>query len=307
MKKSFKIAMLIVAGAVLATSCGPKSDLDGFKKTKSGLHYRFEVQNKDAQAVQSGDVLVGEMTMRLDEDTLYTNMGNPQRILQVNDGLFEGDVSEGLLMMHEGDKAIFAVEADSVAKFFQPNQMPPSYEQGKGMKFYYEINLTDIITKDEMAQEQANYVAEMEKRQQEEPAAIAKYVADNNITATPNADGLYVIVRKAGNGPKVAAGKQVKINYTGRLLDGTIFDSSVEKDAREGGVYNPQRPYEPLEYTVGQMSLIKGWDDGVMGLAQGTQVTLLMPSALAYGAQGAGQTILPYSPLTFDIEIVSVK
>lgn len=118
-------------------------------------------------------------------------------------------------------------------------------------------------------------------------------IANNNITAKPTAEGLYVIVNKKGTGAKVAMGREVSMHYTGRLLDGTTFDSSVGK--------------EPLTYTVGRMGLIRGWEEGVMGQPEGTQLQIIMPSALGYGSKGAGQMIPPYSPLVFDIEIVSVK
>ena len=279
---------------------------NGFKTTDSGLMYKFEKQNKSAQQVQDGDVLVGEMTIKFDTIQTFSNVGNAGRIMQATK-TFDGDLYEGLLMMHVGDKATFAIAADTLAKFLQANQMPPYYQPGKGMKIYYEISLQDIVTKDEIMQEQANYMAEMQDRSQKEPEEIAAYISNNNIKEKPNADGLYVIVKKKGNGPKVAAGKKVAINYTGRLLDGTMFDSSVESDAKRGNIYAAGRTYEPLTYTVGQMSLIRGWEEGVMGQPEGSILQLVIPSAMGYGPQGAGEMIPPYSPLVFDIEIVSVK
>ena len=209
--------------------------------------------------------------------------------------------------MHVGDQATFAIEADTLAKYLQPEQMPPTYQRGTGMKFYYEINLQDIVTKEELDEEREAFMAEAQQRQENEPQMIADYVSENGITAKPNADGLYVIVKKRGNGAKVAAGKEVAVNYTGRLLDGTMFDSSVESDAKEGDIYNPNRPYEPLVYTQGRGMLIPGWEQGVEGQPAGSQLQLIIPSALGYGPRGSGQQIPPFSPLVFDLEIVSVK
>ena len=285
------MATAMVAGTMLLTACG-SGDMKGYKQTADGLYYRFEVQNKDAQQVQEGDVLVGEMTLRLDTTVLLSNVGRTERLMPAIPS-YDGVLHEGLLMMHVGDKVTFAIEADSMAKFMQPNQMPPMYEQGKGMKFYYEINLQDIVTKEEFAEEQANYQTQMEEVRQQEPELIANYVKENNIKAQPTADGLYIIVKKAGKGTKVAVGRQVAMHYTGRLLDGTVFDSSIGK--------------EPLSYVVGQMGLIRGWEEGVMGQPEGSQLQLIIPSAMGYGSQGAGQQIPPYSPLVFNIEIVSVK
>ena len=66
------------------------------------------------------------------------------------------------------------------------------------------------------------------------------------------------------------------------------------------------RTYEPLTYVVGQMSLIRGWEEGIMGQPAGSKLQLLIPSNMAYGPQRAGN-IPPYSPLVFDLDIVSVE
>ena len=279
MKKVLMIASVALVCAVMMSACNSNK----FKKSPNGLLYRFETVNSDGEQPSVGDLLVGELILRLE------------------------DVQEGLLMMHTGDKAIFKIPADSIANFMQPSQMPPMYEQGKGQFFYYEISLMDIVTKDELAQEQANFIEEMEQRKQNEPTTLAQYIADNNITAKPTKSGLYVIVNKKGDGPKVAAGKKVSVNYTGRLLDGTLFDTSREADAKEADKVQPGRTYEPLTYVVGEQPMIKGWDEGIMGQTAGSDITLIMPSELAYGGRGAGKDILPYSPLVFNLTIESVE
>ena len=137
--------------------------------------------------------------------------------------------------------------------------------------------------------------------------AIDEYMAANNLTAEPNAEGLRIIIKEQGNGPKVEMGKKVKMHYTGKLLDGKVFDTSVKEVAESAGMYDPRRPYEPLEYIVGEMGLIKGWEQGVMGQAEGTKLQVVFPSDLGYGAQGVPGLIPANSPLTFEIEIVEVK
>jgi FKBP-type peptidyl-prolyl cis-trans isomerase len=304
MKKSIKLAAMFVAATTMMVACN--SGDEGFKKTDNGLYYRFDKQNSEGQQVQEGDVLVGELTIRFDSVELFSNKGEARRIAQATPN-FEIKIGEGLLMMHVGDVATFAMDADSAAKYVDANMMPPTYQAGKGQKFYYEVSLQDIVTKEELEEERENFETSMEERMKSEPDDIAEYIKENNITAKPTADGLYVIVKKRGNGPKVAMGKEVSMNYTGRLLDGTIFDSSVESDARSGEIYNANRKYEPMTYTVGKDKLIEGWEQGVMGMPEGTVLQLVIPSALAYGPRQASPIILPYSPLVFDIEIVSVK
>ena len=304
MKKAFLI-IAIAACCVAAVSChrGPKSDIEGFTKTESGLHYRFDTQNADARQVQKGDMLVGEMLLRLDSDTLFSNIGDPGNLLVVADQRFAGDLTEGLLLMHEGDRAVFAVDADKMAAQLQPNQMPQSYRNGTGMHLYYEVNLQSVKSADEMAAAKQQFLDKMEQLKNDEQKALDAYIADNNITATPAADGLYVIVDKKGNGPKVEVGRMIRVAYTGRLLDGTVFDTSNPTLAAQNGL----EEHDALEFTVGMANLIRGWDEGLMGLPQGTKAKLIIPSSLAYGEKGAGDMIPPYATLVFDVEILSVK
>ena len=157
MKKGFKMVALAAATTMLFACNG--GEMAGFKTTDNGLYYKFEKQNKDGQQVQEGDVLVGEMTVRFDTMELFSTKGEATRIAQAAPS-FNGGLYEGLIMMHVGDIATFAIEADSLAKYVQPNQMPQGYEPGKGMKIFYEINLQDIVTKEDLAAEQANFEEE---------------------------------------------------------------------------------------------------------------------------------------------------
>ena len=268
MKHNMKWATLVVAGAAMMFACKSENK-DQFDSISEGLSYQMEKENPSGQQVQEGDVLVGEMTVKFDDSLIFDTKGKVQRIALANPN-WEVKVGEGLLKMHVGEIATFAIDADLMAKYLNPNQMPTNYEQ-------------------------------------EEPEAIAEYIKANNITVQPNADGLYVVVKKKGNGPKVTMGKQVSVNYTGRLLDGTIFDSSVESDARTGNVYDARRQYEPFTFQIGAGQVISGWDNGLLNQTVGTTLQLIIPSKEAYGSRGAGNRIPPYSPLVFDIEIVGVK
>ena len=99
--------------------------------------------------------------------------------------------------------------------------------------------------------------------------------------------GVYVKTVKKGNGDKVEPLQTVKVNYTGRFVDGIVFDSSDD---------------EPFEFTVGAGQVIPGWDAVVSTMKVGDKVTVLIPSEMAY-REGRG-AIPPYSPLVFDIELL---
>jgi len=83
---------------------------------------------------------------------------------------------------------------------------------------------------------------------------------------------------------EVKEGDYVLVDYTGKLEDGTVFDTSIKDDAIEAGIYNQKRDYQPLGFTVGAGEMIKGFDSGVVGMAVGDDKTLIIPPEDAYGA-----------------------
>jgi FKBP-type peptidyl-prolyl cis-trans isomerase FkpA/FKBP-type peptidyl-prolyl cis-trans isomerase FklB len=106
------------------------------------------------------------------------------------------------------------------------------------------------------------------------------------------ASGLQYLVTKEGTGKSPAAYSMVKVHYTGKLVDGTVFDSSVERG-------------EPIEFPLNQV--IPGWTEGLQLMKEGGKATLYIPSQLGYGQQGVPGTIPPNSTLIFDVELIEVK
>ena len=294
MRKIAKIGVLASLSALLMVACGHKSDIEGFDKTKSGLHYQFLSENSKGDKVKPGDVLYCECTLYINEEELGSVVGDPEPLFKAEEqGPFQGCLNEGLLMMHVGDEAIFAVNADSLSQ--QGVTMPQKYQSGSGQTIRYKIKLHALKSE---AQLKKDFEADMESRKNGEKAALEQYIAENGISQAPTAEGLYVIPIKKGNGPRVEDGKTVEVNYTGRFLDGTIFDTSDPNEDPEA--------HETLKYVVGQQSMIKGWDMAVRNMCQGEKVRIIVPSELGYGA-GDGRAIPPYSTLVFDIELLSVK
>ncbi|CAM1363098.1 Peptidyl-prolyl cis-trans isomerase [Tenacibaculum sediminilitoris] len=103
--------------------------------------------------------------------------------------------------------------------------------------------------------------------------------------------GLQYIVLKEGEGEAPEVNSKVKVNYHGTLIDGTVFDSSVERG-------------EPTEFGVGQV--IKGWTEGLQLMKPGAKYKFFIPQELAYGAQQRGQHIKPFSTLVFEVELLEV-
>ncbi|RXA20132.1 peptidylprolyl isomerase [Methanosarcina sp. MSH10X1] len=105
-------------------------------------------------------------------------------------------------------------------------------------------------------------------------------------------------------GKSIEKGDTVSVNYVGKLEDGTIFDTSVKEAAMEAGIYNQMRDYKPLTFTVGAGQMIKGFDEGVIGMRAGEEKTLEIPPEEAYGERSEELTReLPIEAVDFTPEV----
>ncbi len=104
--------------------------------------------------------------------------------------------------------------------------------------------------------------------------------------------GLQYKILKPGNGPKPSLTDKVKVHYHGTLMDGQVFDSSVERG-------------EPISFPLN--GVITGWQEGLQLMPVGSKYLLYIPYDLAYGNRGAGQLIKPYSTLVFEVELLGIE
>ncbi|MEJ2421306.1 MAG: FKBP-type peptidyl-prolyl cis-trans isomerase [Acidobacteriota bacterium] len=125
------------------------------------------------------------------------------------------------------------------------------------------------------------------------PAEPSKPAAKKELKYVTLPDGLKYADMKVGTGEAAKAGDEVVVNYTGRLKDGTVFDSSYSR-------------HQPFTFTLGAGRVIKGWDVGVAGMKVGGKRRLIIPPDLAYGARGAGGVIPPNATLTFDVQLLEI-
>ena len=107
-------------------------------------------------------------------------------------------------------------------------------------------------------------------------------------------DRFIVETLQQGDGDVAAAGQQVSVHYEGKLTDGTVFDASRPRG-------------QPFSFTLGKGQVIKGWDQGVEGMAVGEIRRLTIPPEMGYGARGAGGVIPPNATLIFEVELLAVS
>ena len=151
-----------------------------------------------------------------------------------------------------------------------------------------DINLVPTIYPIETPQVLASSSAIINQQDQAKASPDANM---GNVITT--ADGLKIEDQTVGTGKEVKSGDTVTVNYLGTLENGTKFDSSYDRN-------------QPFTTQIGVGQVIKGWDEGIIGMKVGGKRKLTVPSALGYGSQSAG-SIPPNSTLIFEVELVSVK
>ena len=152
-----------------------------------------------------------------------------------------------------------------------------------------QVIVQEFFQKQEEKQRAA--AAEMGKKAKEEGE---KYLAENakkeGVVTLPS--GLQYLVIKEGNGKRPKATDKVKCHYEGMLVDGTLFDSSVQRG-------------EPATFPLNQV--IAGWTEGLQLMTEGSKYRFFIPYTLGYGERGAGASIPPFAALVFDVEFIEVQ
>ncbi|GAA4454043.1 FKBP-type peptidyl-prolyl cis-trans isomerase [Rurimicrobium arvi] len=295
LKQVLSIAAL-AAIMVGAASCNK----GGFKKTKDGVEYNI-VKDEKGDAAKIGDYIEYHMVGRIGDSLMFDSrkMMNGKALemeLQRNPATPKAmDPTDVITMLSAGDSAVIRFEMDSMARKMYTFAKPTD-------KIQLEIKMVSVKTKAQFEAGQKQKQAEMEAQASKQVGVddqlIQEYLSKNGISAQKSASGVYYIITKPGAGENATAGKTVKVKYTGKTMDGKVFDSNID----------PQFQHtEPLEFILGQRQVIAGWDEGISLLNKGAKATLFIPSGLAYGAEGREPQIPANSILIFDVELLDFK
>jgi FKBP-type peptidyl-prolyl cis-trans isomerase FkpA len=306
---------IIILGlsAIVFSACGQKD----FVTTETGLEYA-KVRTGSGERPNDGEFLMMHVAYYdANENKMFASADRGGALpLNYIDSVFtnNGSLEESFKLCEKGDSLILKIPAKTIFAESFKRPLPDSIQAESIITVY--LGVENIFTQEEFQ----TYKAEQAQKAREKAEAASKeqvildtkiiedYLTENGIEALATEEGLRYVITQEGTGEKPANGNTVVVNYTGKLIDGTMFDSSVEEDAKAGGVYSEGRDYnKPFEFALGQGRVIKGWDIGIALLNKGAKATLYIPSSLGYGARGAGAKIGPNSILIFDVELVDYK
>lgn len=298
------ICLVAAAFFILAAGCQQQD----FKKDKDGTEYKL-IPNSSGKKAVAGDVMEVNLIAKYKDSTLFSSIiASAPRFLPYDTAQLPAYFKE----VHEGDSLVIRQSTDSLLKYgaAAPYMKKGNYviQSFKVVKLFSSKDAADSAAKlFEAAGKTYNYnmavkqiekeIADNDSLVKADDQIIKDYMAKHNLTGTKAKWGTYVITDVPGAGATIGDTDIAVVNYTGRTLDDSVFDSNTIPKFG-----HPQ----PYYVDMSEFSSIAGWIDGLKLMHKGFKGKIIVPSYLAYGARGRSPKIAPNSNLLFDIEVTDL-
>lgn len=315
------VAILVIAFSSFAK--GGKKKFPGYQKGEGNSYFLLHKKGTSTVAIDTGGAVFMKMKFKTDYDSVFLDINkatnSPSYPMRIDKPSFKGDFLDYLLKLHTGDSASFFVSLDSLKKYY-PKEFgfEPKFDTMKYLGFT--VRIDSIFSKAKVSDLQAKADAEKQKqqlelqKQQEEMQKVMirmKPIQDSAkvkepmlkekdfelLSAyikntwkgprNPDNDGIFYMETAAGIGDVLKNGSMVSLRYTGKYLDGTIFDSN-----------NLFPDQQPMTFQLGDSRLISGFNMCISKMKIGTKAIFILPSRLGYND---GLTRI------FEVEIVGAK
>lgn len=282
--------LLIYSVAFFALiQCVPE-DKTSYKKSSSGVYYTVHEKASDtARKPEIGDVLILDLLYKTVDDSLLfhsNEMPGKFRIqLEPAKDSSVSSIESALMLMSVGDSMSFYLDA---VNFYQNSKhipLPDFLQAGDSLLFSVALK---GVEKPEVLENEKESLHQ--RLQFAEDEMIAEYVQNHFEGIDPTVSGMYIKVFKEGTGTLPQPGNIVGLDYTMSYLNGEVFYSTLKQP-------------KPFEFKMGEGMVISGLEEGIAQLKRGSHALLLIPSHLAYGAEGY-KIIQPFTPLVFEVKVL---
>ena len=263
--------------------------------TAKGLHYKF-LNNTPGETAKPGDQSKLHITVLVQDSIVFDSkaINNNQPVPQpISESQSAADLMEVFTLMSEGDIAIFKVHSKAI--FPNKDLRPPFIKLNDSIT--YRVEMVELRTKEQL-------LAEKLEHYEKDRKDLKNYAKENNIEIIETPEGDFVSIVEHGMGSPVKRYEIISMNYTGYLLDGTVFDSNVDPRFEHTNEF---------EFVLGKRQVIIGWDKTLAGFPVGSKLKLLITSPNAYGAsvippsEANPKGIPANSALIFDVEILGSR
>lgn len=276
-----KISLILLMLSVLClVSCNRD-----YKRTDNGALMKFYSENKNNEMPKIGDYVFIDVTQKIADSVILSSemIGEPFELI-VEEPSFQGDIMCALLNMHLNDHVSLIFPIDSLF-YTIGEEIPPYIEPGTLSEM--DIKLNKIIKSEEY---ESMILQETNDRRVKEQSLLSLYYNDDRYTITP--DSLIIVSMDRGKGPLPKQSDIMLVYFTLQTIEGdTILDFSTG---------------DPYAVMCGDKALGEGFSEGLSLLAEGGSAEFIIPSSLAFGNEGFGGVIAPYTTFVYNLKVVDI-
>jgi FKBP-type peptidyl-prolyl cis-trans isomerase FkpA len=273
----------------------------GYIQSDDGIRYKIFSAGATGDVLKAGNFFEFSFRQIYKDSLLYNSDDYANQVAPFDSAQMPKTLFNMFSKCRKGDSIVIQILTDSA---FKGQQMPPLFASGQYFTSSYKIfNIFTERAAADSASKVQNAIAEQRIREKEaaqmaiDDYKIKAYLDEKGIKATRLPSGVYVQTIAPGIGKPAGANAKVKVNYTGRNLGGTTFDSNT--DPAFGHV-------TPYEVDIAAGGVVQGWLEALPIFTKGMKATVYIPSALGYGSRGAGNDIAPNSILVFDMQVIGI-
>jgi FKBP-type peptidyl-prolyl cis-trans isomerase FkpA len=289
----------VITGSIFAASCEGDNRYPGYEKVENGTYFLVHSKGSGTITADTGFLVFIKIKFKTEKDSVFIDINkanqNPSFPMRLTESKFKGDFLDMFMRLHAGDSASFFVNLDSL-KANYPNQFDFPDPKIDSMQYLgFAVKVDSIYSRSQVAalqkkmeDEESRRMVLMQKRQaalgplqkiaQEKEPELKKndskllkaYLAANKFGA-PDENGIYFREEASGTGEPLAPGMLVSVMYTGKYLDGSIFDSNKMVEGED-----------PLQFRLGEPGMIPGFANSVMKMKKGGKATFILPPKMGY-------------------------
>lgn len=286
-----RIITIILTSIFILSSCGRKSEFEGYSKSKKGFHYKLHSIGETSENTALGDYITADIRYKTINDSLFFE---GRRKLKIEQPAYEGAIEDCFLMLRSDESASFIIKAQPFFIQTLSSDLPSFLKPDDYIKI--DVDVVEIQTSDEFENEKQAFLNWIEDFGDYEKVILNQFLREEKLDAGKSGSGLIYLPLTEQEVPRIKTGDTITINYEGRFLNGKFFDSTKRRN-------------QPFQFIYGtEWQVIKGLEEGLALMGEGERAVFILPSELAFGTSGSSTGIIPpFTSLIFEVEILNVK
>ncbi len=286
-----RLVTIIFLTIILISSCGRKSEFEGFSKSKKGFHYQLNTIGESMKKTNPGDYITADISYQTINDSLFFE---GRRKLRIEKPAYKGAIKDCFMMLRADESATFILKAEPFFKQTLSSELPSFLKVEDYIKI--NISIVEIQTATEFENEKQAFLNWVEDFGDYEKVILSQFLREEKLNISNSKSGLIYLPLASFDVPRIQLGDTITINYEGKFLNGKFFDSTKRRN-------------QPFSFVYGtEWQVIKGLEEGLALMGEGEKAIFILPSELAFGTSGSSTGIIPpFTSLIFEVEILKVS